>query len=170
MSDIPYPGLRPFTREESDIFFGREEHTDQLLEKLSHTRFISVVGLSGCGKSSLVRAGMIAALESGYMVSAGTYWRVAAMRPGSHPLRNLANALLTAMKSFKLTDQAFVKLRKESIPEDTLTKLECVKDQEEITEEEFITVLETVIGKEQTVRYKSLILRDAIRFDGSFGS
>ena len=73
MSVIPYPGLRPFKREESDIFFGREMQTDQLLEKLSQTRFISVVGLSGCGKSSLVRAGMIAALETGYMVEAGPY-------------------------------------------------------------------------------------------------
>ncbi len=95
MSDFPYPGLRPFKREESDIFFGREEQTDQLLEKLSQTRFISVVGLSGCGKSSLVRAGMIAALESGYMASAGPYWRVATMWPGNHPLRNLAKALLS---------------------------------------------------------------------------
>ncbi len=170
MSDIPYPGLRPFTRKESDIFFGREEHTDQLLEKLSHTRFISVVGLSGCGKSSLVRAGMIAALESGHMASAGTYWRVAAMRPGNRPLRNLATALLTALKSFKFTDQAFVKLRKESIPEDILAKLESLNNQEEIPEEEFVTVLEAVIGKEQTVRYKALILKHAVSLAAWHGS
>ncbi len=94
MSDFPYPGLRPFRREESDIFFGREDHADQLLEKISQNRFISVVGLSGCGKSSLVRAGMIAALEIGYLSSAGAQWQVAAMRPGDHPLRNLVNALL----------------------------------------------------------------------------
>jgi len=94
MSQRPYPGLRPFTFEESDIFFGREEQTDQLLEKLADTRFISVVGLSGCGKSSLVRAGMIAALESGYLTNAGAHWRVAVMRPGNNPLRRLAEALL----------------------------------------------------------------------------
>ena len=81
MSDIPFPGLRPFQREESDIFFGREEQTDQLLEKLAQTRFISVVGLSGRGKSSLVRAGMMAALETGYLSSAGAQWRVATMIP-----------------------------------------------------------------------------------------
>ncbi len=94
MSDIPYPGLRPFKRDESDIFFGREEQTDQLLEKLSQTRFISVVGLSGCGKSSLVRAGMFAALETGYLSNAGAQWRMAAMRPGNQPLYNLAKTLL----------------------------------------------------------------------------
>jgi hypothetical protein len=90
----PYPGLRPFRRDESDIFFGREEQTDQLLEKLGQARFLAVVGPSGCGKSSLVRAGMMAALEAGFIVSAGVRWRVAEMRPGNHPLLRLAEALL----------------------------------------------------------------------------
>ena len=60
---VPYPGLRPFHYTESDVFFGREEQTQTLLEKLSEHRFISVVGQSGCGKSSLVRAGVIAHLK-----------------------------------------------------------------------------------------------------------
>ncbi len=94
MNAVPYPGLRPFKTEESYIFFGREEHTDQLIEKLSDTRFIAVLGLSGCGKSSLVRAGMIAGLESGYMVKAGSDWQILTMRPGSHPMRSLAKAIL----------------------------------------------------------------------------
>ncbi len=93
-SFFPYPGLRPFRREESDIFFGREKQTDQLLEKLDQTRFLSVVGESGCGKSSLVRAGMIAGLEAGFVVSAGARWRIAKMRPGNHPLQNLAEVLI----------------------------------------------------------------------------
>jgi hypothetical protein len=99
MSDFPYPGLRPFTQAEADIFFGREEQIDLLLEKLAHTRFISVLGLSGCGKSSLVRAGLIPALKTGYMADAGPHWRVATMRPGNHPLQNLAHALLTEVVS-----------------------------------------------------------------------
>lgn len=98
-SKLPYPGLRPFHRDESDIFFGREEQTDELLRKLDNSRFLAVIGPSGCGKSSLVRAGMIAALESGFMVSAGARWRIAALRPGSHPILRLAEALMddTAM-------------------------------------------------------------------------
>ena len=95
ITSFPYPGLRPFRREEIDIFFGREEQVDQLLGKLEHSRFLAVVGSSGCGKSSLVRAGMIGALETGFMASAGVHWRVAEMRPGNRPLRNLAEALLT---------------------------------------------------------------------------
>lgn len=55
MSDFPYPGLRPFKREETDIFFGRDLHTAQLLDKLAETRFVAVLGPSGYGKSSLAR-------------------------------------------------------------------------------------------------------------------
>ena len=90
----PYPGLRPFERHETDIFFGREEHTDQLLERLDHVHFLAVIGPSGCGKSSLVRTGLLAGLETGFLVSAGARWRVAEMRPGNQPFARLADALL----------------------------------------------------------------------------
>jgi YD repeat-containing protein len=92
-SGSPYLGLRSFQPDQADIFFGREEQTDELLKKLGQTRFLSIVGPSGCGKSSLVMAGMISALETGFMVDAGSRWRIAMMRPGSHPLRRLTQAL-----------------------------------------------------------------------------
>ncbi len=85
-SGSPYPGLRSFRVDESDIFFGREEQTDALLKTLQETRFLAVVGPSGCGKSSLVRAGMLAALETGFIARAGSRWRIAEMRPGDGPM------------------------------------------------------------------------------------
>jgi tetratricopeptide (TPR) repeat protein/energy-coupling factor transporter ATP-binding protein EcfA2 len=91
---FPYPGLRPFRRDEAEIFFGREEQVDQLLGTLAAQPFLAVVGPSGCGKSSLVRAGMLAALESGFIAAAGSRWLVAEMRPGNRPRHNLAEALL----------------------------------------------------------------------------
>ncbi|MFP3247124.1 MAG: NACHT and WD repeat domain-containing protein, partial [Paraburkholderia sp.] len=90
----PYPGLRPFRYDEADIFFGRDQQTDQLLERLQRSRFIAAVGPSGCGKSSLVRAGLIAALEAGFLSEAGARWRLAEMRPGRKPFERLAAALL----------------------------------------------------------------------------
>jgi WD40 repeat protein len=90
----PYPGLRAFLLEEADIFFGREEQVQQLLERLNRDRFLALVGTSGCGKSSLARAGLTAALEAGFMAKAGARWRVVTMRPGTQPLNNLADALL----------------------------------------------------------------------------
>jgi WD40 repeat protein len=89
----PYPGLRPFHDDEVELFFGREEQTDQLLDRLYKTRLLAVVGPSGCGKSSLVRAGMIAALQTGLMSGTGAHWRIAEMRPGGRPLWRLASAL-----------------------------------------------------------------------------
>lgn len=94
ITSLPYPGLRPFSCDEADIFFGREDQTDELLRKLSGTRFLAIVGPSGCGKSSLARAGMIAALETGFMVDAGSRWSIAIMRPGSHPMKRLVEALM----------------------------------------------------------------------------
>jgi WD40 repeat protein len=95
-STSPYPGLRSFRRDEDDIFFGREEQTDQLLERLGRCRFLAVVGPSGCGKSSLVRAGLMAALETGFLADAGVHWRQTEMRPGEQPLARLADALLAS--------------------------------------------------------------------------
>ncbi len=90
----PYPGLRPFDVDELHLFFGREEQTDELLQRLHATHFLGVVGPSGCGKSSLVRAGMIAALSAGFMVAAGSRWQFAIMRPESRPMHGLAKALV----------------------------------------------------------------------------
>ena len=89
----PSPGLRPFRAEKSYLFFGREKKTDELLRRLQSNRFLGVVGASGSGKSSLVRAGLIPALHSGIMVQAGSNWRVAYFRPREDPIRYLAQAL-----------------------------------------------------------------------------
>ena len=82
MSTSPYPGLRPFQRNEADIFFGRDEQVDQLLIRLGKSRFLAVVGPSGCGKSSLVHTGLLNALEAGFLADVGLHWRIATMQPG----------------------------------------------------------------------------------------
>ena len=89
----PFPGLRPFERDEDHLFFGREKEIDELLRRLRLTRFLSVIGTSGSGKSSLVRSGLIPALYSGAMVKAGASWRIAVLRPGEDPIGQLAAAL-----------------------------------------------------------------------------
>jgi hypothetical protein len=91
--DNPFPGLRSFEPEEDHLFFGREKQIDELLRRLRSSRFLSVIGTSGSGKSSLVRCGLIPSLHSGFMVNAGPGWRVAVLRPGDSPLTNLAESL-----------------------------------------------------------------------------
>lgn len=89
----PYPGLRPFQAEDGDIFFGRESYTAALLDILQRERFLAVVGPSGGGKSSLVRAGLQHGLQSGALDGVSG-WQVAVLRPGDRPLHALAQALL----------------------------------------------------------------------------
>lgn len=89
----PFPGLRPFKFSESHLFFGRDGQSERLISKLGANHFLAVVGTSGSGKSSLVRAGLLPSLLGGFMTSAGSDWRVAMMRPGNDPIGSLAQSL-----------------------------------------------------------------------------
>jgi len=89
----PYPGLRSFESEESHLFFGREGLSEEILSRLRRNHFVAVVGTSGSGKSSLIRASLLPLLYGGFMPDAGANWRIAVMKPGKNPIRNLAEAL-----------------------------------------------------------------------------
>ena len=89
----PFPGLRPFDMDEEYLFFGREDQRKELVSLLREQRFVAVLGASGSGKSSLVRAGLLPALYGGVMTRAGSNWHIAVMRPGGHAITNLAEAL-----------------------------------------------------------------------------
>jgi uncharacterized RDD family membrane protein YckC len=93
----PYVGLRPFFAEDSLYFFGREQQTAELLEILHQHRFLGIVGSSGSGKSSLVRAGLVPSLLAGFLAQDRDRWRIVQMKPGDAPIGNLASALLKAM-------------------------------------------------------------------------
>jgi hypothetical protein len=92
----PFVGLRPFKSDEGLLFFGRREQTLELLQQLQQSRFLSIVGSSGCGKSSLIRAGLIPKLQAGFLVEQRDQWRVATAKPGDAPVDNLAQALVEA--------------------------------------------------------------------------
>ncbi len=89
----PYVGLRPFNSDEALLFFGRERQTIELLQQLHRTHFVGIVGSSGCGKSSLVRAGLIPKLKAGFLVEERDQWLIATLKPGDAPLEHLAEAL-----------------------------------------------------------------------------
>ena len=96
----PFPGLRPFGIEESHLFFGREGQSDEILVKLSENRFISILGSSGSGKSSLMFCGLIPTLFGGFMTGAGSHWKIVVTSPGGGPIDNLAEALLLQDKEY----------------------------------------------------------------------
>lgn len=92
----PYPGLRPFRQDESHLFFGRDGQTDEILARLGHEHFVAIVGVSGCGKSSLINAGVFPGLHGGLLPTGQREWRIARLQPRNQPIRNLAAALLAA--------------------------------------------------------------------------
>ncbi len=89
----PYPGLRPFKTSEFQLFNGRLGQAEELIKRLKKNRFLAVIGSSGTGKSSLVRAGLLPQLFGGYLHGAGSKWNIAICRPGKDPVENLAIAL-----------------------------------------------------------------------------
>src|SRR5262245_46324076 len=89
----PFPGLRPFEADEEHLFFGREGQSEEILRGLRRHRFLAVVGSSGSGKSSLIRAGLLPYLHGGFLTEDASHWRVAIFRPGANPIGNLAAAL-----------------------------------------------------------------------------
>jgi WD40 repeat protein/DNA-binding SARP family transcriptional activator len=93
----PYKGLRPFTEADAQDFFGRGELTQRLVARLREaypgSRFLAVVGPSGSGKSSVVRAGLVPAIRHGAFGDPEG-WFIAEMSPGVHPLGELEAALL----------------------------------------------------------------------------
>lgn len=95
----PYRGLEFFDEAHAEYFFGREELTDQLIEKLRVGNFAAVVGASGSGKSSLVRAGLIHTLRQGKKFSGSDRWRIQLISPTEQPLKSLATAFVNPKDS-----------------------------------------------------------------------
>lgn len=88
----PFKGLESFNFDDADIFFGRERLVADLVARLPGSRMVGVIGASGSGKSSLLRAGLLPALAHGVLPgSAG--WASAVIRPGRHPHRALQQAV-----------------------------------------------------------------------------
>ena len=102
--DNPFPGLRPFKIEESHLFFGREGQSDEVLLKLSKSRFVGVIGPSGSGKSSFIYCGVLPILYGGFLTDTSPNWEVVVTRPGAGPIDNLAESLLKSSKEYNNAD------------------------------------------------------------------
>jgi Novel STAND NTPase 1/WD domain, G-beta repeat len=90
----PYRGLACYDVQDAGLFFGRGALTRDLVRRVTGGRFLAVFGASGCGKSSLLRAGLAAAVAGGE-VEAAARWKVSVFTPGSRPIAALASAVTT---------------------------------------------------------------------------
>ena len=89
--ESPFKGLAAFDVGDAEMFFGRERLVADLIARLAGASFLGVVGPSGSGKSSAVRAGLVPALAAGVLPGAGG--GSVSVRPGEHPLRELDRTL-----------------------------------------------------------------------------
>ena len=98
-STNPYKGLRPFGEEDAADFFGRTALLSQLTSRCTDgARFLSLVGPSGSGKSSAVRAGLIPMLRTDQVPDSST-WAIAVMTPGARPISGAVAAVRQAVAS-----------------------------------------------------------------------
>ena len=111
-ADNPFPGLRPFKIEESHLFFGREGQSDEVLLKLSKSRFVGVIGPSGSGKSSFIYCGVLPILYGGFLTDASPNWEVVVTRPGASPIENMAESLLGVSKEYNQADREDKKIKR----------------------------------------------------------
>jgi WD40 repeat protein len=93
-SKNPYRGLESFEEKHSAFFFGRTASTEKLYEFVSNHTLTVVLGASGSGKSSLVKAGLVPYLKQQLEVKSNEQWQILApFRPGESPLKTLNNIL-----------------------------------------------------------------------------
>ncbi len=87
----PFPGLKPFSQDESKLFFGRKTERREVISKLLKNRHVSVIGAAGTGKTSLIYGGVVEDIKD--QIINGPDWTVISFRPGNNPFGNLAVAL-----------------------------------------------------------------------------
>jgi ABC-type glycerol-3-phosphate transport system substrate-binding protein len=148
----PYKGLHAFAEADADDFFGRDGLVDGLIARLAEpvggARFLAVVGPSGSGKSSVVRAGLIPTLRAGALAGSER-WFYAEMLPGAHPFEELELALQQVavsppadlLETLERSEEGLAEVVGQILPDDG-TELVLVVDQ---LEEVF-----TMVEDEQT--------------------
>jgi len=122
----PFVGLRPFESDESLLFFGRKEQIGELMQRLHAHHFVGVVGSSGSGKSSLIKAGLIPRLKAGYLVGERDRWILSISKPGESPVYNFISNLAQAL-DLNLSAAALEKLVIKVKEEGTSAVLELLK-------------------------------------------
>jgi serine/threonine protein kinase len=93
-SENPYTGLTAFQETDANRFFGRTREIGTVVARLHGAPLLGIVGPSGTGKSSFVRAGVIPALKQ-----SGEPWEALVIRPGRHPMAALANIVVSMLAS-----------------------------------------------------------------------
>jgi WD40 repeat protein/energy-coupling factor transporter ATP-binding protein EcfA2 len=141
-TENPFIGLRNYNGSDKENFFGRNKEVKEVLKKLKTTRFLSIVGASGSGKSSLIQAGIIPELMSGFEGQGGTKWGVAMFSPGRDPIGNLANALAKRnVLSPDIKAEPNSNKLEETLRRSSLGLVNCVKERSETLKDKNVIIV-----------------------------
>ncbi len=110
----PYPGLAPFSEEDAKFFFGRDEEVEAVWKKLRGLYLLGIIGPSGAGKTSFLRAGLIPSRPEG--------WRIAVCHPGDRPFVALGQALVPELSGDTEITQQLFRLDEEEVAASVLTR------------------------------------------------
>ncbi len=139
----PFKGLRPFEEADASDFYGREALVNRLVQRMTQavnaSRFLAVVGPSGSGKSSVVKAGLIPRLRDD-AIPGSKNWFVVEMFPGSHPLEEIEAALLriavsspdTLLSELKADANNLHRILNDVLPDDDTEMLLFIDQFEEV--------------------------------------
>jgi len=97
----PFKGLASFDVDDADVFFGRERLVAEMVARLAGTPLLGIVGPSGSGKSSVLKAGLLRALQQGVLPGSDR-WAIALLRPGRHPVAALEQSVADVVPEGRL--------------------------------------------------------------------
>jgi WD40 repeat protein/serine/threonine protein kinase/DNA-binding XRE family transcriptional regulator len=168
--DNPYVGLRAFSEADAEHFFGRDTLIQEIFSRLSEEtelgRFLAIVGPSGSGKSSVIKAGLVPALRRGGLPGSEN-WFVLDLIPGTHPWEEVEAALLrvavnppeTLLNQLQEGERGLIRAVRRILPEDSETELLLIIDQfeeiftlveDESVREHFLNSLVTAVLDERS--------------------
>ena len=108
-------GLLPYQEEDHYTFYGREKEVENLLQIIQKNKLITLTGVSGSGKTSLINAGLIPRLKKGFLGQAGKEWSICKFRPGVNPIENMIAALTNSgilKKDYRANTEDFANYKK----------------------------------------------------------
>lgn len=170
----PYKGLRAFQQSDSADFFGRKVLCDRLVgrfnDKHSNSNFLAVVGPSGSGKSSVVKAGLLPLLKEGAL-NEDSAWFVGEMVPGTHPFEELEATLLSLASSempnlltqLREDSRGLVRAVKRILPDDKSQLVLLIDQFEELftlvdEEDERVSFLNTLLATVNDSRSRMVVI------------
>ena len=154
-------GLLPYQEEDHFSFYGREKEVENLLQIIQKNKLITLTGVSGSGKTSLINAGLIPRLKKGFLGQAGKEWSICKFRPGANPIENMIAALTNSgvlKKDYRSNTEDFANYKKIIEDDKNLSLSKIYKDSEIYNKRNLLIVvdqLEDIFVFEKIIKEKN---------------